>query len=277
MADKPSRADGYKLESLDLVRRTCLYVATKLGDLLDDIVLVGGLVPSLLIDQSAENRHVGTTDLDLGLALAVLNEERYHEIAKRLRAAGFGPDTNEEGKLTRQRWRIGEATVDFLMPPLNATQEGGQIQSLERDFGALIIPGLDLAFRDRERRTLEGLTIKDEKAKREIWICGPAAFLVLKALAFDKRGENKDAYDLFYVMKYVGGLADIVARLRSLLDSAEAKQALLILARDFRDRDGVGPKRVAEFLTGGPDDDIQADVVGLVVEILAMVGFAEGS
>ena len=173
MADKPSRADGCKIESLELVRRTCLYVATKLGDLLEDIVLV--------------------------------------------------------------------------------------------------------AFQDRERRTLEGLTIRNERARRDIWVCGPGAFLVLKALAFDRRGENKDAYDLFYVMKYAGTLANIGARLRSLLDAPEAMQALRILDRDSRDRSGVGPRRVAEFLTGGPDDDLQGDVVGLVVELVAAVGSAERS
>ena len=30
------------------MRQTCLYVATKLGDLLHDLIVVGGLVPSLL-------------------------------------------------------------------------------------------------------------------------------------------------------------------------------------------------------------------------------------
>jgi hypothetical protein len=49
MLEKPSFASDYKREDLELVRQTCLYVATKLGDLLDDLVVVGGLVPSLLI------------------------------------------------------------------------------------------------------------------------------------------------------------------------------------------------------------------------------------
>ena len=53
MPDKPTTAAGYRPEYLELVRSTCLYVATKLGDLMDDTVVVGGLVPSLLIDQAA--------------------------------------------------------------------------------------------------------------------------------------------------------------------------------------------------------------------------------
>jgi len=75
MADKPKRASEYKSEQLELVRETCLYIATKLGDLMDDVVVVGGLVPSLLIDQATLPEgtfaHVGTMDLDVGLKLAL--------------------------------------------------------------------------------------------------------------------------------------------------------------------------------------------------------------
>jgi len=49
--DKPTTAAGYRREHVELVRATCLYLATKLGDLLDDVVVIGGLVPSLLIAQ----------------------------------------------------------------------------------------------------------------------------------------------------------------------------------------------------------------------------------
>jgi hypothetical protein len=76
MADRPTTAVDYSLGQLERVRATCLYVATKLGDLLNDIVVVGGLVPSLIVDQATlpdgTEAHSGTQDLDLGLALALL-------------------------------------------------------------------------------------------------------------------------------------------------------------------------------------------------------------
>ncbi len=80
MADKPLFASDYKIENLELVQQACLYVATKLGDLLDDLVVVGGLVPSLLIPRFSlpedEDSDVGARDLDLGLSLAVLARKR---------------------------------------------------------------------------------------------------------------------------------------------------------------------------------------------------------
>ena len=124
MSDKPQHASEYRSEHCQAVRATCLYVATKLGDLMDEVVVVGGLVPSLLIDQGTlpegTSAHVGTLDLDVGLKLALLDEGRYRTLTVRLRDAGFAQDQTEEGRPTRHRWRVtglGSVTVDFLIPP----------------------------------------------------------------------------------------------------------------------------------------------------------------
>ena len=276
MPDKPSFADGYRSEQVDLVRATCLYVATKLGDLMDDLVVVGGLAPSLLIDPSGLVRgtdpHVGTLDLDVGLAVALLDQGRYRTITERLRRAGFSQDVNAEGNPTRQRWTIegiGRVTVDFLIPPTQPGDVGGALRNIEADFAAVIAPGLHLAFRDRRRVPLSGQTIMGEDAARDVWVCGPGAYVVLKALAFGSRGENKDAYDLFYVVRNFGsGIEDVAACLRPLLEDSAGVDAVAILRRDFLDHNGLGPRRVAEFLTRGPDDAIQADVVGFVRQLL---------
>lgn len=276
MPDKPKRASDYESEQVELVRATCLYVATKLGDLMDELVVVGGLVPSLLIDCESLSEdaaaHVGTMDLDIGLMLALLDEGRYRKVTERLRDAGFTMDTNDDGNPTRQRWKItgsGTVTVDFLIQPSLAGDKGGKLRDIEPDFAAIIAPGLKLAFQDRQRVTIDGRTLFGEKATRDFWSCGAGAFVVLKAFAFDGRGENKDAYDLYYVVRnYGAGVDDVVAKLEPLLADAEAQKALGILRRDFIDPESVGPRRAAEFLTGGADDVIQADVAGFVRQLL---------
>lgn len=248
MPEKPKRASDYKSEQVELVRATCLYVATKLGDLMDELVVVGGLVPSLLIDHETLSEdtaaHVGTMDLDVGLQLALLDEGRYRKLAERLRDAGFTMDTNDDGKPTRQRWKItgaGTVTVDFLIQPSLAGDKGGKLRDIEPDFAAIIAPGLKLAFQDRQRVTIDGRTLFGEKATRDFWICGAGAFVVLKAFAFDGRGENKDAYDLYYVIRnYGAGVDDVVAKLEPLLADAETQDALGILRRDFLDPESAG-------------------------------------
>ena len=285
MVEKPTTAAGYRDAHLKLVRATCLYVATRLGDIMDELVVIGGLVPSLLIRENElppdSDPHVGTMDLDLGLTLTLLHEGYYRTLTGRLRDAGFEQDINEEGKPTRQRWkieRLEKVTVDFLIPPSLSGDRGGRLRNIERDFAAVIAPGLHLAFQDRERVALAGRTIMGEEATREVWVCGPGAYVVLKSLAFRGRGANKDAYDLYYVVRHFGsGVDDVAARIRPLLEDACTKEALEILEQDFLEHDGIGPRRVAEFILGNTDDAIQSDVVGFVQRLLGAIhrGFRE--
>ncbi len=274
MPNKPTTAAGYTDAQVALVRATCLYVATKIGDLMDELVIIGGLVPSLLIDQSnlgeGIERHVGTVDLDIGLSLAVLDDQHYRTIAERLRASKFEPDENEKGNRTNQRWKIeglGKVTIDFLIAPSHEDDIGGRVRNLDEDFAAVIAPGLHLAFRDQVTTTLTGETIFGEKATREVKVCGPAAFVGLKALAFDSRGENKDAYDLYYIVRNFGnGPEDVAKRLLSLGEDPKLAEALDIVRRDFLDVRSVGVMRATAFIRGEgiSDDDLQAEIAGFL-------------
>jgi len=273
MQGKPTTAAGYSPNMLERVRATCLYVATKLGEMTEDVIVIGGLVPSLLIDAKrlpeGTSAHVGTRDLDIGLTLASLDGHRYRTLTERLRRAGFEQDVNDDGNRTRQRWRVEDVTVDFLIPPGLSGGRGGTLQNIEADFAAIVTPGLGLAFRDREAVTLSGLTIRGEKATRRILVCGPGAFVVLKSLAFRARGENKDAYDLFYVVSNFGsGVEGVAARLTPLLDDPAASDAVEFLRQDFTSLDGPGPIRAAEFMLGRRDDYIQAEVAAYINQLL---------
>ena len=278
MLSKPSSSDGYGHGQLGRVHQTCLYIATKLGDLLDEIVVVGGLVPYLLVDQ--ENLpldlgpHAGTMDLDMGLALALLNRKRYRELGVRLRDVGFQPDVNDHGNMRFQSWTTGEAdpvTVDFLIPPTDEANTGGALLHIEPDLAAIITLGLELAFEDQRRIELSGLTPSGARATRGIPVCGPGAFTVLKALAFGNRTENKDAYDLFYVWRGVG-IPEVAASLDRLRPSTHIDDALSVLERDFCQHDGLGPIATARFIIHDLDDNVQADVVGHAQALLRSLG-----
>lgn len=271
MPPKPSCASEYPAGSLERARRACLLVATVLGDLMDEIVIVGGLVPHFLVgDPQGEGAEpfVGTMDLDIGLSLGLLDGEQYKEIASRLSGQGFHPDTNDQGNPTFQRWVIedrdgGRVLVDFLMAPPPRTPDKTRVHHLEADFAAVLIPGLHLAFRDRVRVPIEGRTSRDEVARREVWVCGAGVFVVLKALAFRMRGENKDAYDLYFVLRHLpGGLDEIRARIAPYIEDPKTQEAIRYLQDDFGSADAPGPKRAAAFLFGRDDDNVQAEVSG---------------
>ena len=278
MSVKPRTAAGYADASVELIKATCLQVATVLGNLMDDLVIVGGLVPSLLVDQTHLDEgvepHVGTLDLDVGMSLAVFDDEHYQAITERLRSAEFEPDVNAKGNPVMQRWLHREhrkITIDFLIPPSYKDDRGGRIRKLQKDFGAIIAPGLELAFKNFEVITIDGFTLKGERAAREVKVCGAGAYVALKALTFRGRGENKDAYDLYYLIRnYGGGVEDVAAQFQRLLPNKECDSAVKILREDFIETDAVGVRRAVEFIRGEGETDrvLQSEITGFVQAFL---------
>jgi predicted nucleotidyltransferase len=245
---------------------------------MDDLVIVGGLVPSLIIDQNTLSEdvepHVGTLDLDVGMSLAIFDNQLYQEITGRLRSTGFKPDINDKGNQIIQRWihpAFQSITIDFLIPPSLETDRGGTIRNLENDFGAIIVPGLKLAFQDFEIVEITGKTLKGEQASRSVKVCGPGAYVVLKSLAFANRGENKDAYDLYYLIRNYGtGIREVAERFQKLLPDENCQKAITILKNDFTVVDSVGVLRAIRFLIGEDETDEakQAEVVGFIESFL---------
>lgn len=78
--DKPRHRDGYTRAETAQVEAACLSVAITLGPLMDELCIVGGLVPTLVIDRQLATdgngtaHHPGTLDLDVGLALGLLDQ-----------------------------------------------------------------------------------------------------------------------------------------------------------------------------------------------------------
>lgn len=111
------------------------------------------------------------------------------------------------------------------------------MQNLEPDFGALVTPGLQLAFDETVHVEIDVITLQGEQAKRTLPVCGPGAYIVLKALAFGDRGEPKDAYDLIYVIRGTPGAAEAIdAKLRE----HAAAQAEMMMPRAARGRRVMG-------------------------------------
>lgn len=274
---KPRMMGEYQAFDREHIESICLYIATKLGDFVDDVVIIGGLVPSLLVDQHEVSpgfeTHAGTMDLDVGLSLAILDDKRYEGIRSRLEESGFEPDINTKGNASLQRWSTSfdpPTKIDFLIPTLGEGDQGGELRHIEQGFAAWMIEGLHLAFKDRRRIKLSGRTPSDETVARDVWVCGPGAFTVLKALAFRNRGANKDAYDLMYVWRYVG-VEEVARCVQPLIDDDYVDRALTIIREDFTMIDGIGARRAAEFQFDQPDDETQADVAGMAFTLLKLL------
>lgn len=286
MDNFPKTAGDYGPEDLRRVKAGCLEVATRLGGLLDEMVIVGGVVPALLVDLAREggageaesdplDRHVGTQDLDLGFAIGLVEEGSYTEVSTRLARCGFAPDENQQGNLTPQRWRherASELTIDFLISPTREGEEGGSIKHLEENLAAIITPGLELAFEDISVIELSGTRLGGAEATQEVPVCGPGAFVLLKALACERRGKDKDKYDLFYVIRNYGeGPSTVAERFGPLLEAGrpEARKAREILSELFGNPERIGPIAVSRFVYGQRMGELEADAAAFIQEFLA--------
>jgi hypothetical protein len=121
------------------------------------------------------------------------------------------------------------------------------------------------------REALDVIIVPKARTARDVWWCEVGAFTVLKALAFRGRGENKDAYDLVYMLQnYGAGIDDVFRRLRPLLENRSTQQALDILQQDFTAVDSVGTMRAAEFVGDPQDEAGRADSAGAVRSLLEL-------
>ncbi len=91
--------------------RSVELVAAALGDLCDEVVLVGGCAASLLIDAPTAPPPRVTYDVDLIAVVAALRD--YHALEERFAERGFKRDFSAGAPICR--WRIGAIEVD-LMP-----------------------------------------------------------------------------------------------------------------------------------------------------------------
>ena len=273
MNAKPGTFHGYSVENTARVKEVCLLVATRLYDVLqDDLVIVGGLVPTLL--DCGDGRHVGTRDVDLAFNVGIRKAEAYTAVAERLEQAGFRPE--DRTRKTLWRWELetdrARVLLEFLISSSGTTVGNGRRQRICDSLDALTVEGLDLAFLDVETVRLEGETPFREKASRNVRVCGPGAFVLLKALAFRNRGANKDAYDLHYVVRHWSrGKTDIAGRLRRLLTEPHAHKALSIIREDFATLDHLGPRRVAQFLGADEDEAQRADAWADLQDLLQLL------
>jgi hypothetical protein len=244
---------------------------------MDHITVVGGLVPSLLIPQPAaqEGRHLGTADLDVGLALGLRGETEYEELNAALTALRFRPERIEDGRPASMRWQLDPTVAPHvLIDVLPVAEQDASSSSIGR------IPGIELsqrtqfAFRDREKVDISGTCLAGRERCVSIWVCGPGSYIVIKTLMFAQRRFSKDAYDLFYVLRnYGAGVQEVASRLAPLLHgSHEARQVIDILQSDFADVNGDGAIAVSLFLHGRQDKDVQADVAGFTARLLAFFG-----
>jgi hypothetical protein len=242
-------------------------LVTLLGDLgpwRERIYLVGGLAPRYLVGQVPDGAraHVGTTDVDLviGLALGDETPETYRTLENNLEKSHF--DQSGPGFRWVREVDGVKVVVEFLCET-EAVPAGLVFQpkagSTGSKVGAFNVRGANLVRYDFVERVLEGERLDGGGASKvTVRVANLLPYTVLKVLAFQDRHENKDAYDLVFCLLHFGDGPEAAGReaaRSAVARDARVTEGLDLLAERFADVGQDGPTAYATFLAEPGEDD----------------------
>jgi hypothetical protein len=143
--------------------------------------------------------------------------------------------------------RTFEVEVDFLVAEYAGTTRGHRTQKVQ-DMRPRKARGCDLAVSLAIEVTLSGTLPGGGKDTATLRVASIMPFLVMKAMAMAGRLMEKDAWDIYYCIRYYpGGISKLVEEFRPHLENGLVQEALTKIAEKFASPEHVGPKYVADF------------------------------
>lgn len=252
MVMEPRFEEEYSDRKVEAAKRALVDIMQVLASLGDCLVLVGGWVPDLLI-QDSDEPHIGSIDVDLALDTEKLMDGRYAHMLELL--------------LQTRRYRKGEkdfqlqTTIDLkddlkpitvlidFMGAKDAETEKNKPKLIE-NFRLLKADGCSAAFYEPISQKVTGHMASGAKNSVSIQIVSLPDFLIMKAFALKGRDKPKDAYDICYCLDhYSGGITELANAWKQRLqnDVTAATLAFEYLREAFKSIEQVGPQWVVEF------------------------------
>lgn len=253
----------YTADAVKAAKSVLIELTHLLGEYRDDIVLVGGWVPELLLPQSPIP-HVGSIDIDLALNHRTIGKG-YEQIEELLKGRGY---FQEKGKPPFMFFRnvpleerIIKVRVDLLTGEDGGTGRGHRHQEIQ-NIKARKARGCDLAFGLAEVVRVDGELPGGGQNSVQVRVTPLFAFLAMKGMALHDRLKEKDAWDIYYcTLVYPGGIEKLAELIRP-----HTKKELVIegfgkIAKHFSAVESIGPRFVADFegAEGGERERIMRD------------------
>ena len=254
--------DNYPELAVKAAESVLLELVHILGEYLDSIVVIGGMVPRYLITEP-EEPHVGTTDVDLALDHRRFDEPGYQTLhddtdSARLSSRSGISHLFIDATVVRDGNSVS-VQVDLLSGEYGGTGKDHRTQAVQ-DVRPRKARGADLAFNEPVRVTITGELPDGAKDTVTIPVAGIVPFIVMKAMAMRDRLKQKDPYDVYYCLRYFpGGIEKIVGHVKLLKGNKLVQEALEILKEKFDSPEHVSPSHIAEFLELSDPDE--ADLI----------------
>ena len=245
-----SRSD-YGEREVATCRSVLLELIHVLGEFKEHMIIIGGWVPTFLFPR-AEERHVGSLDIDVALDFAHIPADSYQTILTALLKNGYVQDPRQPFRFYRKMKTLdgSEMTieVDFMSGEYGGTGKSRRTQRVQ-NVRARKARGCDLAFVNSVAVTLEGERPGGGRDKADFQVAGIVAFLIMKGMALFDRSKEKDAYDIYYCIEHFVGGPEAMAREFALSSkNLLVREGLAKIRSKFASIHHIGPKWVADFL-----------------------------
>lgn len=230
------------MDQVQASKAVLIEIMNVLGVYRDHLILIGGWVPELLLPGRG---HIGSLDVDLAVDVRGISQRQYDTILQRLIEAGYRQQTSSF------RRQVGGAQepvkVDFVTGEYIDDVVGAAARCQEIGVGKL--RGMDLAFEAFEEISVTGTMPDGAVNTVRLRVVSIEAFLILKAFAMADRIKPKDAYDIYFWLRYYpGGVAELAQRCGGILKHGLFKAGLQVLREKFGTSDAVGPRWAAQMV-----------------------------
>ena len=270
----------YSAEAVAAARAVLLELAHLLGAFHNDLVVVGGWVPELLLPRQA---HIGSTDVDLAVDHRTLEEPHYAHFKELLLSRGYRQAESQPFIFYRTvpvaEGRQIQVEVDILAGEYEGTGPRHRTQKFD-DVLARKARGADLAFESFTEVELQGELPGGGKDQAQIRVASMVPFLVMKGMALADRLKEKDAWDIYFCIRhYPGGIEALAQAFEPHLAHALVREALDKIAQKFASPDHVGPKFVADFEAVRDREErerVQRDAFERVARLLTLLKGVSG-
>ncbi len=221
-----------------------------LGEIKDEMVIIGGWTPTFLLPQSDEP-HVGSLDIDVALDFSKIPDDTYQTILKAFLKRGYTQDKEQpfrffrkvvEGAFQSDAFQFNafqvpiNVEVNLMAGEYGGTGKGRRTQKVQ-DIRARKARGCDLAFGSSITVTLEGELPDGGKDKASFKVAGIVPFLY------------------YCVEHYPGGVEGLAEEFMPHIKNKLVIEGLEKIRSKFASIEHVGPKWVADFLEVADKED----------------------
>lgn len=258
MTAEPRHQADYGSRQVEAAHRVLVDIGQVLAAFSDAIVVVGGWVPDLLIEDPS-TEHVGSIDVDLALDAARLGDGRYADLLNVL----LDSRRYEHGEKAFQLVTMvdlddGEAPVrvdvEFLAP--DNVKLVKHRPKLVEEFRVLRFPACATAFVNPQDIEISGLMSSGARNTVHLRVASLSDFIIMKAHAVRGRDKPKDVYDLCYCLdEHPDAVAVVAADWRVRREDPLVVAAIDILRKKFESPDHFGPRQLAAFHDSSNEDE----------------------